>query len=127
MFLCVGEVRSLTSPDVRILAMTATISRTSRESIQKLLGMCTPIVYTMSPCKANIYYSVQTCDSVSDAFIPLADKHMFLRTKFECIIIFCQTIKDCSSIYLFFHEYMKQDMLEPPDAPDLLYRRLAYM
>ena len=75
-----GEIRSLVPPHVRILGMTATISRSSRELVQKLLGMYDPQVIALSPCKDNIYYSVQTCESVIEVFTPLAEEIQTQRT-----------------------------------------------
>ena len=68
-FLRVGELRSLVLPNVKVMALTATISQSSRLFVQRLLGMHNPNVFAISP--ANIVYSVVRIDSLNDAFSPL--------------------------------------------------------
>lgn len=101
-FLHLGEIRSLVSPHVRILAMTATISRSSRELVQNLVGMHAPQVIALSPCKENIYYSIQSCESITEVIMPLVETIQTLRTQSNRTITFCRTMDDCSSIHLFF-------------------------
>ena len=123
----VGELRSLVTPSVRVLAMTATISRPSREYIQTLLGMHSPKVFTMSPCKDNIKYSLCSCDSLEEAFSPLLKELKELRTALPRTVVFCRTMNHCSAVYFFFKDGMKHGFLEPVDAPDLSRYRLVDM
>ncbi len=70
-FLHVGELRSLVSPNVRMMALTESISRSAREFSQRLLGMHSPKVFAISPSKANIKFHVcHGFESIEEAFTP---------------------------------------------------------
>ena len=94
----VGEVRSLIPPHVSILAMTATVTTTDQLYIQNLLSMQSPQMFIMSPLKKNLHYGVKECKSV-EVFLELVAELKSLRTKMKRTIIFCQTIRDCTTIY----------------------------
>ena len=126
-YLRVGELRSLVPPSVRVLAMTATISTPSRKCVQELVGMHSPQIFTLSPCKENIYYCVVKCDSVSEVFTPILEEIRILRTKTLRTIIFCRTINDCSSVYFFVKDSLQKHFCEPTDSPDLSKFRLVEM
>jgi ATP-dependent DNA helicase RecQ len=105
-----GEIRSLLYPHVCILAMTATISQSSRKHVEQLIGMKNPVVVSASPCKPNVYYSVVKCASsdISEIFSPVLDDIMALRTNMPRTMIFCRTMNDCSSLYIFVKQRLKK-------------------
>uniref|UniRef100_A0A1X7V2R8 Helicase ATP-binding domain-containing protein n=1 Tax=Amphimedon queenslandica TaxID=400682 RepID=A0A1X7V2R8_AMPQE len=80
MLLHVGEICSLIPPHVSVLALTATISCSSREEVQSLLGMKSPRVITMSPSKDNIKYSIEKFSTLDEVFTPLGKKLQSLRS-----------------------------------------------
>jgi superfamily II DNA helicase RecQ len=125
-FLRVGELHSLVSPNIKFLAMTATISLSSREYIQELLRMHSPKV-VMSPCKPNIMYALIKCESLLEAFTPILEEIQTLKSTFPRTIISCRSINDCSDIYLFLKSGLGNDFLEPVDAPNLSKYRLVEM
>ena len=53
-----------------------------------------------SPLKKNLHYRVKECKSV-EVFLELVAELKTQRTKMKHIIIFCQTIRDCTTIYYF--------------------------
>ena len=103
-FLQVGELRSLVLPNVKVMALTATISQSSRLFVQRLLGMHNPNAFTISPCKANIVYSVVRIDSLYDDFSPLLKHLKEQRLSTHRSIIFCRTMDDCANLFFFFQE-----------------------
>ena len=58
-FALLGEVRSLITKDVRVMALTTTATAQIRKLICKLLVMTNPVIVTESPSKANIKYLVE--------------------------------------------------------------------
>ena len=122
-----GELRSLISPDVRLLALTATITKHAREHSQTLLGMISPTVIALSPCKDKIYFEIVQCESIEKGFASIVEDIRCQRKSFPRTLIYCRTMNDCSSIYFFFKNSLKQDMLEPCDAPDLAKFRVVDM
>ena len=107
--------------------MTATVSKSSLQLIQKVIGMHSPKIFSLSPCKENVYYSVMKCESIFDAFLPIKEDITTLRIKTPRTIIFCRTINDCSSLYYFFKGKLQKTFLEPTDAPDISRFRLVDM
>ena len=126
-YLRVGEIRSLLPPKVKEMALTATLSSTSREHVQRILGMCNPCVLTLSPCKDNIVYCVTRITSLGDAFIPLVEEIQVKRTSTARSVIFCRTMEDCATLYLFFRQKLEQAFTEPVGVPDLSMYRLIDM
>lgn len=69
-----GELRSLISPDVRLLALAATITKHAREHSQTLLGMISPTAIALSPCKDNIYFEIVQCESIEEGFASIVEE-----------------------------------------------------
>ena len=122
-----GELRSLISPDVRLLALTATITKHAREHSQTLQGMISPTVIALSPCKDNIYFEIVQCESIEEGFASIVEDIRCQRKSFPRTLIYCRTMNDCSSIYFCFKNSLKQDMLEPREASDLAKFRVVDM
>ena len=53
----IGEIRSLVSSHVNVMALTATATRTLRVQVASLLGMTNLVTMIRSPDKANVRYS----------------------------------------------------------------------
>ncbi|PFX31813.1 Bloom syndrome protein-like [Stylophora pistillata] len=95
------ELRSL-APDIKMLALTATATTSTRETITEMLLMDNPHVIYENPCKTNIAYSVHYMDKerlVGDCFQWLADELKEKKEKTTITIVYCQTIKQCCLIY----------------------------
>lgn len=95
------ELRSLAS-DVPVIALTATATRLTRDTILNILHMECFVEIKESPNKTNIRYVVHCMDKKAEHeeyFAWLTDT---LRTEGQnCVrtIVYCQTIKQCSIIY----------------------------
>ena len=95
------ELRSL-APSANIMALTATATHTTRETIMDVLLMNHPHVIFESPGKPNTAYSVYYIPKdrcwgdylqwLSDEL--LTEKELTTRT-----VIYCETIKQCGLIY----------------------------
>ena len=95
------ELRSL-APAVNIMALTATATRATRETIMDVLLMNHPHVIFESPGKPNIAYSVYYIPkerSLKDYFQWLGDELLTEKELTTRTIIYCQTIKQCGLIY----------------------------
>ncbi|XP_022780469.1 Bloom syndrome protein homolog [Stylophora pistillata] len=85
-----------------MLALTATATTSTRETITEMLLMDNPHVIYENPCKTNIAYSVHYMDKerlVGDCFQWLADELKEKKEKTTITIVYCQTIKQCCLIY----------------------------
>ena len=56
-----GEIRSLLPADVKVLAMTATVTKTK---VAEVIGLMDPLVIAVSPCRPNIIYAMANFTSL---------------------------------------------------------------
>ena len=68
-----SEMRSIFSGNVHIMALTATVTKTLRADVIKVLGMQKPVVVAVNPDKANISYEVVSFMLMNSTFGALAD------------------------------------------------------
>ena len=105
-----GEVRSLLSHDVSIMALTATATQTSH-----VLGMMKPIVVAESPNKTDIKYSVlPKLSTIEETFAPLMEEVWRARVNVDKTITFCLTYDNVT-----FKSRLGKGKTEPPGLPDL--------
>lgn len=122
-----GEIRSLIPRDVRMLALTATATAKLRVQVTLTLGMTDELVVSLSPCKANIMYSVMSMTTVADTFLPMVERLRKERISFPRTIIYCRRYEDCAELYQLFRDNLSLDFTEPPGSPDLPNFRLVDM
>ena len=99
-----GKVHSIIPESVKVMALTATATKTTRASIIKLLDMHTPTVVSVHPGKNNIMtlYYVKEKSSISGSFAPICDKLAEKRTRMGRMIIFCHMYDEVTAIYFHF-------------------------
>ena len=98
-----GEIRSLLPDNIRIMALTATASQTTRKVVCRMLGMVDPAYIIKSPDKPNIFFNVFTKPAtIAEAFDPLIEHLRQYRTSTDRTIIFCQNYVDSGNIYKYF-------------------------
>lgn len=123
-FLSIGEARSLVPASVKIMALTATATNSTRAQVCRRLGMVQPYIVSTSPNRKNIKYNVLKADMMEETFASLVEEIRRKRAQMERVIIFCRTYDDCSRIYLFFKSRLGKESVEPVGAPDLADFRL---
>ena len=127
-FAKLGEVRSLIHESVRIMALTATATKSSRRKICQTLGMVKPDIIAVSPNRPNIEYKIECKrDTIEEQYSPLVEELRRKRTMTDRSVIFCRSYTDCGYIYLFFKNRLGNQRMEPMDAPDLARFRLVDM
>ena len=77
-FACLGEVRSIIPKSVKVMALTATATDTTRSFIIRSLDMEKPKVVSVSPMKENIVYSVGQKSTISETFLPHGQKLQYI-------------------------------------------------
>ena len=91
-FYNLGEVRSLIPNGVRILALTASATLSTRQKICKILGTTSPAVVVESPNKPNITYAVHhNPGTLEETFAPLVEEIRTFRHRTDRTIVFCCT------------------------------------
>ena len=111
----IGEVRSIMSSTVKVMALTATATGTLRKQVERLLGMDNPVCIARSPDKTNIIYiNIEVKGSINNILEHILQEITTKRTLLPRIIIFCKTKTDCPRIYTFFQVKMGLNFTEPP-------------
>ena len=72
--------------------------------MMKTLGMREAHVVSVSPDKPNIKYVVSQYTSHEEHFGTLVRDLVGPKDKLDRVIIFCRTINDCATLYLFFRK-----------------------
>lgn len=121
----IGELRSIVSSNVNMMALTATASRSLRRDVMKQLGMRNSLVVCVSPNKPNIKYVVKRFVTLEESFGSLADELLSKKDNMEKVLIFCRSINDCSTLYFYFKRKLGRSFTCPEGAPDISkYRRV---
>jgi len=123
----IAEVRSLIPHHVRVMALTATATISSRRKIILSLDMQGCHVISRNPRKMNIKYIVRQKVTIEEAFSPVIEDVSLNSQNADRTIIFCQNFRDCFDIYQCFRMKLKQRMYYPPTAPQLSKYRLVDM
>lgn len=123
----ISEVRSLIPSGVKLMALTATATKTSRKEIMKSLAMFDSVVVATTPDKPNIKYFVSEKTDFDSMF-----KHTIEQIRLKSVecprgIIFCSTIIGCSDVYKFFKRRLGSAMTHPAGSPDVSKFRLVDM
>ena len=95
------ELRSLAS-EVPIIALTATATKLTKDTILNVLPMDNPHEIKESPNKLNLTYIVECMHKDTDLeyyFGWLVDELKTKQVSCERTIIYCQTIKQCGVVY----------------------------
>lgn len=126
-YLELGSIRSLIPATVRIMALTATATKTTRRAVFNILGMVSPSIVAEVPNKRNIKYFVKTQKSLEEVFGSIAEEIKVKRKNMDKIIVYCRNYDSCSMIYLYFKYVLKGEIREPVNSKDLAVFRLIDM
>ena len=120
-------MRSLIPRHVRVMALTATATVSTRRKIILSLNMKGCHVISRNPRKTNIKYMVLQKTSIEDDFFPIIEDVSLNDHSAERTIIFCRNFKDCFDIYQCFRMKLRRRMYYPPTAPQVSKYRLVDM
>lgn len=121
-------MRSLVPETVRLMALTATASKETRQHICKTLGMYKPAIISEPPNRANIKFTViNNVGTLEESFSPLVKEIRDRRTKMERVIIYCRTYDTCSMVYLYIKSSLGPESTDPIGTVDLSRFRLVDM
>ena len=101
-FANLGDVRSLIPETVRIMALTATATKSTRRDVTKILGMVHPVVVAVSPNKPNIKYVVKgNPGTLEETFAPLVEEVRRRRTSMDRTIVlsYLQPMLQCLLVH----------------------------
>ena len=121
-----GEVQSLISSNVHMMAVTATAPKSLRTEVCHILGMTNPFVVTVYPDKSNIVFHVSPFTTLEGIFKPIEDLRRE-RIRMARTIIYCQQQETCARLYLLFRLHLGSGFTEPAGFPDLPQFRLVDM
>lgn len=100
-----SELRSLIPSGLPFIALTATASKKTKKEIWKVLEFASPYEVVESPDRQNIAYVSQHIDSgqeVNNYFGWLVEAVKENGENTERVLIYCQTVKQCASLYQLF-------------------------
>ena len=120
-------MRSLIPSHVHVMALTATATVATRDTVVKILGMNSPTIVSASPDKPNICYAVREKGNIEEVFSPLLNTLCSTRCQMPRVIIYCRKVEHCSQLYRFFLSAMKYEFTEPPGSPNIAMFRLVDM
>ena len=123
-----GDLRGFFPPSLKFMALTATASKATRKDVIRTLGMVKPVTIVISPEKKNIvYYVNEKSGELEEIFRYLVEELRSNRTETMKTIVFCRTYQDCSNLYLFFKDSLKEEMTDPVGYVNISRFRLVDM
>ena len=108
-----SELRSLIPSGLPFIALTATASKKTKKEIWKVLECASPYEVVESPDRQNIAYVSQHIDSgqeVNNYFGWLVEAVKENGENTERVLIYCQTVKQCASLYQLFANELSELM-----------------
>ena len=121
-----GEIRSIIPECVRVMALTATATKTTRKFIIDSLSMQLPGIIYIPPVKNNIIYMVlDKPKDIGDYFEQIVEKLKVEGISMHRMIIFCKSYNNIITIYSYFKQKLGERMTEPPGSPNFVINRLV--
>ena len=117
---CYGRLHELRSlaPNAKMIALTATATNLTKETILNILLMDKPFEVQEGPNKPNVTYIVQCMQKDTDHdlyFEWLVEEIKLKGTSSERTIIYCQFIKQCSIVYGMLKGMLGNDIYNGTD------------
>ena len=111
---------------VRLMALTATATLSTRKFIIKNLNMQDTSIVYVPPLKNNIIYFVtdKPRGGISEAFQPIVDRLICERTM-DRIIIFCRLYDEVIGIHHFFQRALGEYFTQPKGSPNYVKYRVV--
>lgn len=87
--------------------------------MSKIIGVQKELVVAISPFKPNITYVVKEYDSIAANFFPFVQALSTQGCNYPKTITYCRCMDDCSDLYLFFREALKERFTMLFGTPDM--------
>jgi len=113
----IGELRSIVSDRVRVMALTATTAQHVFETVVSRFSMKDVKVVDMPPQRKNITLIVKPIQPLLEFVNELAFQIQVLKTSYPKTIIFCHTYNDCSAVFIMIEELLGAHFTDPPGYP----------
>ena len=114
-------------PDTPFLAATATVTKRMRDNIVQKLGMAGCYMASESPNKPNICYEVVRKTSIEEDFAFVVADLWEKNIKARRIVVYCQSLNMCASLYEHFKYTLKDAGYYPPGAEQISDNRMFGM
>ena len=112
---CLGELQSFFPQQCKLMILTATATKDTKEQILSALHLTAEDGYFIeqSPDRENIQYSVQYLEKnepMETAFASMIQDLKHYTVNSPRTLIYCQTRKQCSIIYRIFEVYLGKQL-----------------
>ena len=99
----IAEISALVPPGTPYMALTATATKSVHSEVMQCLEMEKCVQISLSPDRPNIFYEVRgrTTIELDLAWLILSLRENLQKT--PRVIVYCQSLDMCSSIYADFH------------------------
>lgn len=115
---------SILPEKVKIMALTATATKSSREHIISVLQMNAPKIVAVIPSKDNIKYSVRQFQSIEECVAPVVGNILKYGTACDKTIVFCSKREICSYVFIHMKSLLGSKSTYPCGAPFVSELRL---
>ena len=109
-----GSVRCLIPKSVKILAVTATATKETLDSVTCRLSMEKPVLIGLPPNRINIKYIVQPCPSITEFCSQITGELMLKRAQTPKTVIFCRSLQNCANMFAMMKRMLGSNVTEPP-------------
>ncbi len=121
-FSMIGNLRSIISSTINVMALTATATTETYHCALKHLSMQDPVLVALAPDRGNIKYSVHPPANLQEFSESLYKK---LCGDFQKTVVFVQKYTDCSNLYAVLQHKLGSEITAPPGYPNISqYRRV---
>lgn len=117
-----GQVRSIVPENVRVMALTATVTKGTLEVVINRLSLNSPVIIGLPPSRDNTMFRIQTLPTLEKFCTMLASDVRIHRTDFPKTIIFCQTYPDCANMFHHLKCKLGRDFTVPPGYPSRFHQ-----
>ena len=109
---------------MKILAVTATATKETLDSVTCRLSLENPVLIGLPPDRINIKYAVQPCPNLTEFCSQLATEIMLKRAQTPKTVIFCRSLQNCDNMFAMMKRILGKNMTEPPGIEAGLQVRL---
>ena len=106
-------MRCIIPKSVKILAVTATATKETLNSVTCRLSMETPVLIGLPPDRINIKYSVKPCPSLTEFCNQITSELMSKRALTPKTVIFCRSLQNCANMFAMMKRMLGSNITEP--------------